>query len=150
MSDNTAALNEALYTQLQTETFVLLHTIDAETEGPTTSAISWVYAKDQHTIRFALDMRSRLVNNLKAAPKTGLTVFGLNTVTAVYGHCTLVAEPLSEVPMRLVCFDIHIDQVRDAMFYGARLIGHPEYEKTYDKRAAEKLDGQVFTAMKKA
>jgi hypothetical protein len=36
------------------------------------------------------------------------------------------------------------------MFYGARLSATPEYEKTYDKRAADKLDGQVFAAMKKA
>ncbi|MGZ9585045.1 pyridoxamine 5'-phosphate oxidase family protein [Paenibacillus marinisediminis] len=150
MSDYNAALNEALFTQLQTETFVLLHTIDAESGGPTTSAISWVYAKGSNTIRFALDMRSRLVANLKAEPKTSMTVFGLNTVTAIYGRCELVVEPLSEVPLKLACFDIHIDHVRDAMFYGARLTGHPEFEKTYDKRAADKLDGQVYAALKKA
>jgi hypothetical protein len=36
------------------------------------------------------------------------------------------------------------------MFYGARLSVVPDYEKTYDKRAADKLDGQVFAAMRKA
>ena len=150
MSNQVVALNDALYAQLQDETFVLLHTIDAETGCPTTSAVSWVAAKDHHTIRFALDMRSRLVSNLKAESKTSVTVFGLNTVTAVYGRCELVAEPLEGVPMKLACFDLHIESVRDAMFYGARLTAHPEYEKTYDKRAADKLDGQVFDAMREA
>jgi len=57
---------------------------------------------------------------------------------------------LDGVPFKLSCFDIHVEQVRDAMFYGSRLSVAPEYEKTYDKRAAEKLDNQVFAAMKKA
>ncbi|MBD0379151.1 hypothetical protein [Paenibacillus sedimenti] len=39
---------------------------------------------------------------------------------------------------------------QDVMFYGARFVTEPEFEKTYDIRAAEKPAGQVFDAMKKA
>lgn len=40
--------------------------------------------------------------------------------------------------------------VRDAIFYGARLSTTPECEKKYDKCAADKLDAQMFAALKKA
>lgn len=150
MTEPVTALSEALFTQLQNETFVLLHTIDAETGSPTSNAISWVYAVDHDRLRFAIDGRSRLVANLTANPDATVTVFAEGTVHAIYGSATIVVDALENVPFKLVCFDIAIRAVRDAMFYGARLSIVPEYEKTYDKRAADKLDGQVFDAMKKA
>ncbi|BBH21247.1 hypothetical protein Back11_25920 [Paenibacillus baekrokdamisoli] len=113
MAEPITLLNDDLFNQLQTDPFVLLHTIAADGGSPTSSAISWIYAVDHSTLRFAI-------------------------------------EALEDVPFKLVCFDIEIGEIRDAMFYGARLSTQPEYEKTYDKRAADKLDGQVFAAMKKA
>ncbi|HUC93156.1 MAG TPA: pyridoxamine 5'-phosphate oxidase family protein [Paenibacillus sp.] len=150
MTEPNTALSEALFNQLQSESFVLLHTIDAESGSPTSNAISWVYAVDPGRIRFAVDGRSRLVANLAANPAVCATLFGSGTVHAVYGRAAIVAESLEGVPFKLVCFDIAVSAVRDAMFYGARVTVAPEYEKTYDKRAADKLDGQVFAAMKKA
>ena len=143
-------LSEALYQQLQSETLVLLHTIDAESGGPTSSAISWVYAADPKTVRFALDRRSRLVANIKENVDVTLTVFGGGTVHAIQGKASVVTDALEGVPFRMVCVDVSVMSVRDAMFYGSRITVHPEYEKTYDKRAAEKLDNQVFSALKKA
>lgn len=150
MTEPIAALSDALFAALQNESFVLLHTIDAETGSPTSNAISWVYAPNAATLRFAIDGRSRLVANLAARPDVSVTLFAGGSVHAVYGRAALVKDGLDDVPFRLVCYDIAIDAVRDAMFYGARLSTQPEYEKTYDKRAADKLDGQVFAAMKKA
>ena len=54
------------------------------------------------------------------------------------------------MPIKLSCIDIDVEEVREAMFYGSRITVAPEFEKTYDKRAADKLDGQVFAALKKA
>jgi hypothetical protein len=150
MAEAITALTEQLISNLQKETLVILSTIDAETGFPNVNAISWVYAVDPGTIRFAVDARSRIVSNLVQHPKTSLTVFEGGSVYAVYGTAVQKAESLEGVPFKLSCFDVNIDVVRDAMFYGARISVEPEYEKTYDKRAAEKLDGQVFDAMKKA
>ena len=36
------------------------------------------------------------------------------------------------------------------MFYGSKIVTEPQYDKTYDKKAAAKLDKQVMEAMKKA
>ncbi|MEX2414675.1 MAG: pyridoxamine 5'-phosphate oxidase family protein [Paenibacillaceae bacterium] len=150
MNELLTALPEELFALLQKEAFVLLGTIDSETNGPVVNAISWIYAVDRGRLRFAVDHRSRLINNMKQQSQVTVTCFGAGSVHTIYGKASMVIEALSEVPFQLSCFDIAIDIVRDAMFYGARISTAPEYEKTYDKRAAEKLDGQVFSSMKKA
>ena len=64
MTEPVTALNDDLFNQLQLEPFVLLHTIDADGGSPTSSAISWIYAIDRTTLRFAIDGRSRLRANM--------------------------------------------------------------------------------------
>lgn len=150
MSELETQLSETLLTELQKEKFVMLHTIDSESNGPTSSAISWIYAIDNKTLRFAVDQRSRIVANIRKNVQVAISMFASGTVHEILGKCKVVADALEEVPFKLACVDISIDSTRDAMFYGARISVEPEYEKTYDKRAAEKLDGQVFAAMKKA
>lgn len=150
MNKTLTALPDDLFAQLQKEKLVLLATVDAETGGPAMNAISWVYAVDPATIRFAIDARSRIVANLAAQPRVALTFFGSGSVHSCIGSVRVVAEALEDVPFKMVCYDLKIESVRNTMFYGARIIAEPEYEKTYDKRAAERLDNQVYAAMKKA
>jgi hypothetical protein len=150
MSETLSLLNESLLTMLQSETFVLLNTVDAETGGPTSTAISWIYAVSPSVVRLAVDHRSRLVNNMKVNPLVTVTVFGDGTVHAINGHAVVRQDPLLDVPFKMCCFDIEIEAVRNALFYGAQLDSAPRYAKVYDQRAADKLDGQVFAAMKKA
>lgn len=150
MAETLTALNEQLFSILQNETFVILNTVDADSGAPAVNAISWVYAKDTGTIRFAVDGRSRILANVRANPKVVVSLFAEGTLHAIHGEANVVTPELPDVPFKLACIDIGIREIRDAMFYGARVSVVPEYEKTYDKRAADKLDGQVFDAMKKA
>lgn len=150
MAEPVTVLSDDLYGALNREPFVLLHTIDADNGSPTSSAISWIYAVNRTTLRFAIDGRSRLTVNMASKSDISITLFAPGTVQTIYGTAGLVSEALEEVPFKLVCFDVDIAAIRDAMFYGARLSVVPDYEKTYDKRAADKLDGQVFAAMRKA
>lgn len=150
MADTMTELTDPLYSMLQQEKLVILNTVDAESGMPVASAISWVYAVNPSTVRFAIDQRSRLIQNLRKHSGASLTMFGSGSVHAAYGQARIVTDALEEVPFKLTCIDLDIESVRDAMFYGARISVEPEYEKTYDKRAAEKLDNQVFAAMKKA
>lgn len=150
MAETITALSEQLFSLLKKEKFVLLNTIDAETGYPNSNAISWVYAPDPEKLRFAVDKRSRIIANITANPLVTATFFGAGSVNAIYGKASVVIEMLENVPIKLACIDIRIDSIRDAMFYGSRISVEPEYEKTYDKRAAEKLDGQVMEAMRKA
>ncbi|MFC3745482.1 pyridoxamine 5'-phosphate oxidase family protein [Paenibacillus sp. GCM10012306] len=150
MSEAVAQLNESLLSMLQSETFVLLNTVDAETSGPTSTAISWIYAVSPSVLRIAVDHRSRLVNNMKVNPMVTITVFGESTVYAINGRAAVRQDRLDDVPFNICCFDVEIEAVRNALFYGAKLDSAPRYVKVYDQRAAEKLDGQVFAAMQKA
>jgi hypothetical protein len=150
MAELVTALSEPLFSVLQREKFLLLNTIDHETGAPSINAISWIYAKDPQTIRFAVDQRSRILKNLANNPLATLSFIGAGSVYAIYGTARVVMQTLEGVPLKLACVDVDIQSVRDAMFYGSRIVTSPEYEKTYDKRAADKLDGQVFDAMKKA
>jgi hypothetical protein len=150
MAETYTALTEALYAQLQKDNFVLLHTVDADNGSPTSNAISWIYAVDVNRLRLSLDGRSRLITNLKTHHDVSVSLFGGGSVHVVYGQARIVADRLEGVPFPLACVDIEVESVRDAMFYGARLSVLPEVEKTYDQRAANRLDNQVFDAMRKA
>ncbi|MEB3100659.1 pyridoxamine 5'-phosphate oxidase family protein [Ferviditalea candida] len=150
MSEIAHELSETILSRFQKQKFVLLNTVDAETGGPTGKAISWIYAVNSRLLRFAVDQRSRIVDNIKRTPKVAITLFASGTVYTVSGKASIFREVLEEVPISLTCIEVNIDTVKDAMFDGARISVEPEYENTYDKRAAEKLDNQVFAAMKKA
>ncbi|ALS27331.1 pyridoxamine 5'-phosphate oxidase [Paenibacillus sp. 32O-W] len=150
MTEPVTALSDEMVLQLQSQPFVLLHNVDADSGYPTSSVISWVFAPDAKRIRFAVDGRSRLVRNMASRPDICLTVFSPCTAQAVYGKVRVLSDDLDGVPFRLVCYEAEIDTVRNAMFHGSRLAAVPEFEKTYDKRAADKLDGQVFEAIRKA
>lgn len=150
MSQPATQLTEALMQKLQPETFVLLNTVDAESGGPTSSVVSWIYPVDTSTLRLAIDHRSRLVVNLKRNPLASVTVFCDEQVVAISGRAEVQQDPMDGVPFEMCCFDIHVEFVRNALFHGIQLASSPEYVKIYDERAAEKLDGQVFAAMRKA
>ncbi|GGN96652.1 pyridoxamine 5'-phosphate oxidase family protein [Saccharibacillus kuerlensis] len=150
MSEAVTQLTESLFTQLQSETFALLATVDAESNGPTSTAISWVYAVNPATLRFAVDHRSRLVHNILHNPKVTITVFGGGKVYAVNGTARVAQDPLQNVPFKMCCFDVNVEAVRNALFYGAHLSSLPEYTRALDLHAAERLDGQVMNAMKNA
>lgn len=143
-------LTDELQSLLQEERLVLLSTVDHESNRPTSSAISWVQAPAKDKVRFAIDAKSRLVTNIKNNDGIVLTFFGQESVYAVSGTAHILTEKLDDVPFALACIELTIDMVRDAMFYGAKIIAEPKYDKTYNKAAAEKLDGQVMSAMEKA
>ncbi|OIJ09759.1 hypothetical protein BKP35_14815 [Anaerobacillus arseniciselenatis] len=143
-------LTDELFQLLQKERFVTIATVDHETGAPNISAISWVYAPKKEAVRFAVDNRSRIIENIKANPHAVLNIIGNESTYSISGTAQVKVEKLEEVPLKLALVEITISEVRDVMFYGSKISVEPEYEKTYDKEAADKLDLQVMTAMKKA
>jgi hypothetical protein len=144
------SLIPALFEELQTEKFVTLATIDHETHGPNVSAISWIYAKDEHTLLFAIDQRSRIVENIKNNPHAVVNLIANESTYSISGIAGVREEKLAGVPLKLTLVKLAINEVRDVMFYGSKISTEPAYEKTYDKAAADRLDRQVIEAMKKA
>ncbi|WP_071395473.1 pyridoxamine 5'-phosphate oxidase family protein [Bacillus tuaregi] len=143
-------LTKPIFDFLQKERFVLLATIDHETSGPNVSAISWVMAKDEKTILFAVDNRSRIVANIKQNPKAVINVMVNESTYSISGDARIEQDKMTGVPLKLALVQMDVAEVRDVMFYGSKLTVLPEYDKTYDLKAAKRLDNQVMSAIKKA
>lgn len=141
-------LISSLYDFLQRERFVTIATVDFETGGPNVSAISWVYAPDQNHIVFAVDNRSRIVQNIKKSPFVVMNVIANESTYSIYGVAEIKKEKIENVPLKLALVELKINEVRDVMFYGAKISTEPKYEKTYDIEAAARLDRQVMDAIK--
>jgi uncharacterized pyridoxamine 5'-phosphate oxidase family protein len=143
-------LIKALYDELQKERFVTLATVDFENGGPNVSSISWILAKNEETIYFAVDNRSRIIQNIKHNSNVVVNLIANESTYSISGVASLKVEKLNEVPLKLALVEIKIKEVRDVMFYGSKITVEPQYDKTYDKDAAARLDKQVMDAMRKA
>lgn len=144
-----SSLIKPLFECLQSERFVTLATVDYQTGGPNVSAISWVFAPSNFVIYFAVDNRSRIVENIKKTSLVVLNLIGNESTYSISGKAVMKVEKLEGVPLKLAVFEVQIDEVRDVMFYGSKISVEPKYEKTYDAVAAANLDHQVMEAMKK-
>ncbi|MBB6175936.1 MULTISPECIES: pyridoxamine 5'-phosphate oxidase family protein [Anoxybacillus] len=143
-------LIEPLFQALQKERFVIVCTIDHETGAPNASAISWVYAPAHDKVYFAVDQRSRIVANVQANPAMSIVLIANESTYSISGKAHVKVEKLENVPLKLAVIQVDIEEVRDVMFYGAKIALEPKYEKTYDAQAAAKLDQQVMSALKQA
>ncbi|MCM3665784.1 pyridoxamine 5'-phosphate oxidase family protein [Mesobacillus subterraneus] len=143
-------LIKPLFDELQKERFVTLATVDHATGGPNVSAISWVLAKDEETICFAVDNRSRIIENIKGNANAVINLIANESTYSISGTASVKQEKLEDVPLKLALVEIKISEVRDVMFYGSKIVAEPQYDKTYDKDAAARLDKQVMDAMRKA
>jgi hypothetical protein len=144
------SLNEDLLATLQEEHYVTIATVDAESGAPKVNAISWIYAKDSKTVRFAVDQKSKILNNIKSEPLVTITVIADGSTYSLTGKAFIGEDVMNNVPLKLRMVEVKIEEVKDVMFYGARLINEPKFEKTYDEEAALKLDNQVMKALKNA
>ncbi|TDL35166.1 hypothetical protein E2R51_05460 [Jeotgalibacillus sp. S-D1] len=142
-------LDPVLYEEFLSERFVQLSTIDYQTGGPNVSALSWVHAKDELTILFAVHHRSRILSNISKQPLIVLNIIANETSYSISGTARVKGSASSEVPIGLSIIELSIKEVRDVMFYGAKIIAEPKFDKTYDEDAAKKLDQQVMNELKK-
>jgi flavin reductase (DIM6/NTAB) family NADH-FMN oxidoreductase RutF len=143
-------LTKALFEELQSERFVTIATIDHQTGGPNVSAISWLLAKDEQTILIAVDSRSRIIENLKENNKAAISLIANESTFSIQGSAAVKEEKLSGIPLKMSLVEMKIEEVRDVMFYGSKIVTEPGYDKTYDKEAASRLDRQIMEAMRKA
>jgi Pyridoxamine 5'-phosphate oxidase len=142
-------LVDPLFEALQNEHFMMIATIDYETGSPNMSAISWVFAPDRDRIYFAIEQRSRISENIVKHPAIVLSLFANESIYSINGNAHPKQETLVEIPLKLSFFELSIVEVRDVMFYGAKITTEPSVEKTYDEKAAMALDSKVLEALKK-
>lgn len=143
-------LTENQYEILQKERYMLLSTMNSDTGGPMMNAISWIYAPERSRIVFAVDNRSKILENIDQQSSVVLTLIGDESTYSISGTAKVTSEKMDGVPLKLARIEVNIEEVRDIMFYGAKISTEPAYEKTYDERAAAKLDNQVMDALRKS
>lgn len=143
-------LTDQLFEAFQSGHYVMLSTVDYESGGPMINAISWIFATDKKTLRFAIDSRSRIVENMKHNPAAVISMISGESTYAIAGQANVLTGEMDDVPLKLALIELVIDEVRDVMFYGSKIVTEPRCEKTYDKEAALRLDKQVMEAMKQA
>jgi hypothetical protein len=143
-------LTKALFEELQQERFVTIATIDHVTGGPNVSAISWLLAKDQETVLFAVDSRSRIIENIRKNSKAAISLIANESTFSIQGTAVIKQEKLDDIPLKMSLVEMRIDEVRDVMFYGSKIVTEPGYDKTYDQEAAARLDRQIMESMRKA
>lgn len=141
-------LTDDLVQTLRKDCIVMVATTDFEKQVPNVSAISWVYAVSKTSIRFAVDQRSRIVENIRHSTGVVLTIMANESVFSISGAGEILTDRMESIPLKLTVIEVNVKEVRDVMFYGAKLATEPTNEKTYDLRAAKKLDNQVLVGMK--
>lgn len=142
-------LTSEMISFLQGEKLVLLCTIDHETGEPNVTCISWVLANSPSEIQFAIDPRSRVIDNLNAASACTLSFIGLGSCFAISGHGHSDGEQLPGVSIKMTGVKVKVQEIRDVLFYGGKISQEPDYVKTYDAELAKKLDGAVYAALGK-
>ncbi|MGM9929865.1 MAG: pyridoxamine 5'-phosphate oxidase family protein [Bacillus sp. (in: firmicutes)] len=144
------ALVKPLFQLLQQERLVTLTTVDPETKAPNVHAISWIYAKNESTLVFAVSNQSKMVENIRLLKHIVITAIVNESIYSISGEATIKNERIDGITLKLALIELAITEVRDIMFYGSRISVEPQYSKTYDTVAAEKLDQQVMEALRKA
>jgi len=136
-------LNKELVEALQGEKIVSLVTMDATTQKPHLSVVSWlVAAPSGKQIKFALGHKGTSVNNIQANPEITLGVIGAGSYYAIKGNAKI--SDIIEKTMKYRVVTVDIISVEDVIFYGGKITVEPEYIKTYNQDLAKKLDNEVY------
>lgn len=143
-----SVLVEPLLIALQEERLVSISTVDFETGAPNVSAVSWIYAPVETTLFLAVNNQSRIVRNIEENRNVVVTLYANESIYAIHTEASITEREVKGLPLKLALVELQIKEVRDVMFYGAKISSEPRFEKTYDKVAAKKLDTQVMTMLK--
>ena len=140
-------MNSELINLLQGEKIVSLITNDVKTGQPDLAMISWVVANSEgDRINFAIGHNASSASNIQNDPSVILGVIGVGSCFAIKGNGKVSEIIEGTIKMRIV--SVEIESVEDVMFYGGKVTTEPEYEKTYNKELAEKLDNEVYGVLR--
>jgi hypothetical protein len=136
-------LSPDMISLIQGNTIVLLNIVHKENERVYTTALSWVYAMNGKTIRFAIDAKSEFVKILENDPDLVLNFIGHESVYSVIGKATIKTRQTKGTTLKLAVLEVDVEEVRDIMFYGGKIVTEPSFIKTYNAELAVKLDREV-------
>ncbi|MET3289080.1 UNVERIFIED_CONTAM: hypothetical protein ABID98_001650 [Brevibacillus sp. OAP136] len=102
-----------------------------------------MYAITEKTVRFAIDAKSEFVSMLENDPNLVLTFIGVESVYSINGKATVKSRQTEGTTLKLAVLEVDVEEVRDIMFYGGKVVTEPAFIKTYNAELAKKLDQEV-------
>ena len=140
-------LNNELIKLLQGEKIISLITNDVKTGQSDLAMISWVVANSKgDRINFAIGHNASSARNIQNDSSVILGVIGVGSWFGINGNVKVSEIIEGTIKIRIV--SVEIESVEDVMFYGGKVTKVPEYEKTYNKELAEKLDNEVYGVLR--
>ncbi len=120
----------------------------ASDNKPYTTFISWLIAKDEETIRFAVSKNSLTYENVKGNPNVSIEVFGKDTAVSISGKASIIKEEIEDIPFPVSVIEVKVQNVVDNLFPGGTVEGGIPFKHTGDVKKAEELDNKVLEALK--
>lgn len=140
-------LTEELIQLLQGEKVVSLITLDAENKLPHLSIISWALANPTgEQVHFAVGNKASVIKNIEENPNVTLGVIGAGSCFSIKGK--VYRTESFDKTIKIQTFSVKVESVEDVMFYGGKISVEPEYVKTYKRELAEKLDSEIYDALR--
>ncbi|WP_078429835.1 hypothetical protein [Alkalihalobacterium alkalinitrilicum] len=141
-------LHSEIMEDLNGKSLVNVQAYDKEEDTIISSAVSWVYAIDDQTIRFAIDHKSVLARLAEAETEMVLSLVSGEAAYSIYGKPKLKVAKTEGLSLKLALIEVEVADVRNTTFYGAKIVQKPAFVKTYDEKLVIKLDTEVSEAIK--
>jgi hypothetical protein len=90
---------------------VVVATVDEEC-WPYTMVMNWAVAKDAHTLRLAMDHRTRSLRNVRANGRVMLEVIGDGLIYGVRGTGVVIVEAMENAPVPSAMVEVKVDMVK--------------------------------------
>jgi len=143
MQKPTNELSQEMVDSLQGKTIVLLNLFDRDSGQAYTSALSWVYGVDRRTIRFAIDSKSDAIAMIDKDPRINLAFIGLESVYNISGKAAVKTRVTENISLKMAVVEVKVEEVRDIIFYGGKIVTDPAFIKTYKEELIVKLDNEI-------
>lgn len=147
MSRVDSELPEDIAEQLQGQTIVILNVVARESGDIYSTALSWAYAVSRKAIRFAIDAKSDVVGMIKEDPRVVLTFASGESVYAVKGAGVVKIDKTEGLTLKMALIEVSVQEVRDIMFYGGKIVTPLAFVKTYNAELVRKLDDEMKQAL---
>jgi len=124
----------------------VIATVD-EQGRPATTLMTWVVARDPHTIAVAIDTRGRALKNLRSNPHAALEILGDDLCYGVRA-IAVVEKELMESPLFFCALvALRVEECRDHSAAGVKFVG-PKYHFHAGKEHRLTAEERVFTELK--
>ncbi|MDQ0972497.1 hypothetical protein QFZ31_002375 [Neobacillus niacini] len=142
-----SALSQEMEELLQGQTLVFCHTYSKSLGKVISTALSWVFAIDSKTVRFAVDCKSKIVEAVNDDSEITLSFIEHESVYSISGPARVRVEKTQDMTLKMAIIEIEVQDLRDITFYGAQITQKPQFIKTYKESLIKKLDNEVKEAV---